>query len=165
MALPLHPEYRTAAMMFYIPPLSPVMSTIENNLVNLDIGEDRHDFELLDELDKARLPLEYLANLFTVGDVDPIRRILRIMLAVRSYKRRQSVEQVIDEGTIELLESAGLTEDVAEAIYKLTTIPTIDDRFVFPPYHREMAIEELNDPLSAKGEAGFGVRETPRRGA
>lgn len=51
MALPLHPEYRTAAMMFYIPPLSPVMSTIERNLVRLDIPDERRDFELADELD------------------------------------------------------------------------------------------------------------------
>ena len=49
-ALPLHPEYRTAAMMFYIPPLSPVMSTIERNLVRLDVGTDEHDFELFDQL-------------------------------------------------------------------------------------------------------------------
>ena len=40
MALPLHPEYRTAAMMFYIPPLSPVMSTIERNTVRLDTPDD-----------------------------------------------------------------------------------------------------------------------------
>src|SRR5207244_7623176 len=28
-ALPLHPEYRTMPMVWYVPPLSPVMSTIE----------------------------------------------------------------------------------------------------------------------------------------
>lgn len=200
MALPLHPEYRTLAMMYYVPPLSPIMSVIESNLVKLDLpdkkGQKQQDFELLEELDKARLPLEYLANLFTIGDVEPIRRILRTMLAVRTYKRRQSVDQYagnvpgpirrdkpesdaqpagtngsgmddagMDDATLEMLSSIGLTEERAEAIYKLTTIPTLDDRFVLPPYHREMAIEELNDPLSAKGEAGFGARQTPERGA
>ena len=163
--------------------------------MNLDLpdkkGGKHQDFELLEELDKARLPLEYLANLFTIGDVEPIRRILRTMLAVRTYKRRQSVDQYagnvpgpirrdkpetdaqtpgtngsgMDEATLEMLASIGLTEERAEAIYKLTTIPTLDDRFVLPPYHREMAIEELNDPLSAKGEAGFGARQAPERGA
>jgi nitrate reductase beta subunit len=73
MALPLHPEYRTLAMMFYIPPLSPLMSSIENNLVKLDIPDERRDFELMDELDKARMPIEYLANLFSIGDMEPIR--------------------------------------------------------------------------------------------
>ncbi len=165
MALPLHPEYRTAAMMFYIPPLSPVMSTVERNLVRLDIPEDRRDFALADELDKARMPLKYLANLFTVGDVEPIRRILKMMFAVRSYKRRQSVEGDMDSDTLGLLDSAGLSEAEAEAIYKLTTVPTIDDRFVFPPYHREMSIEALEDPLVRKGMTGLGQIQPPKRGA
>jgi nitrate reductase beta subunit len=165
LALPLHPEYRTAAMMFYVPPLSPVMSTIERNLVRLDLPEERQDFELADELDKARLPVQYLANLFSVGDEEPIRHALSSMLAVRSFKRRQSVDGSIDRTTLDLLDQAGLTEDVAEDIYRLTTVPTIDDRFVFPPYHREMAIEELNDPLAHKGATGLGYLEPPRRGA
>ena len=165
MALPLHPEYRTAAMMFYIPPLSPVISTMERNMVKLDLPEDRADFELMDELDKARMPVKYLANLFSVGDEKPIRDVLQTMLAVRTYKRRQSVDQSIDDATLEMLASAGLTEERAEDIYKLTTVPTIDDRFVFPPYHREMSIEELNDPLVHKGSTGFGYIEPPKRGA
>jgi nitrate reductase / nitrite oxidoreductase, beta subunit len=165
MALPLHPEYRTAAMMFYIPPLSPVISTVERKLVKLDLPEDRVDFELLDELDKARLPIKYLANLFSIGDEKPIREILRKMLGVRTYKRRQSVDGVIDEATLEMLKSVGLTEELAEDIYKLTTIPTVDERFVFPPYHREMSIEELNDPLVHKGATGMGYSRAPKRGA
>ena len=106
LALPLHPEYRTAAMMFYIPPLSPVMSTIERNLAKLDIGSEEHDFELFDQLEKARLPLEYLANLFSMGDHEIIKGILRKMLAVRMYKRRQSVEGFVDEATLAAMEAA-----------------------------------------------------------
>jgi nitrate reductase beta subunit len=152
-------------MMFYVPPLSPVMSTIERNLVRLDLPDERQDFELADELDKARMPVQYLANLFSVGDEEPIRHALRAMLAVRSYKRRQSVDGSIDDTTVDLLAQAGLTEEVAEDIYRLTTVPTIDDRFVFPPYHREMTIEEVYDPLAYKGATGVGYLEPPRRGA
>ena len=47
LALPLHAEYRTIAMMFYIPPLSPVVSTIEEGLIRLDISPERIDFELM----------------------------------------------------------------------------------------------------------------------
>ncbi len=161
MALPLHPEYRTLAMMYYIPPLSPIMSTVENNLVNLDLPAEREDFELFDQLDKARLPVGYLANLFSNGDSEPIRRILRTMLAVRTYKRRQSVDQSIDQATLDMLESVGLDRGAGpKPIYRLTTIPTIEDRFVLPPYHREMSIESLNDPFSAKGRDGL---RTPHR--
>ena len=164
LALPLHPEYRTVAMMFYIPPLSPVVSTIERNLTRLEIPEERVDFELFDELDNARLPVEYLANLFSAGDVDVIRRVLRKMLAVRIYKRRESVDRNIDATTLAMLEAAGTNAEEVEAIYKLTTLPTLEERFVLPPYHREMSIEAMNDPLQHKGEVGVGYVDAPRRG-
>jgi len=165
MALPLHSEYRTGAMMFYIPPMSPVVSTIENNLVKLDLPDERKDFELLEQLDKARLPIKYLANLFSIGDEEPIRRILRTMLSIRTYKRRQSLDGTeLDAETIDMLAKVGLSVNDAEDIYKLTTLPTIEDRFVFPPYHREMSIEEINDPLAHKGETGLGYIQAAHRG-
>jgi nitrate reductase / nitrite oxidoreductase, beta subunit len=164
-ALPPHIEFRTLPMLFYVPPLSPVVATIERNLTKLDLPAERVDFELFDELDKARLPIRYLANLFSAGDEDVIRKVLRKMLAVRTYKRRQSVDGAIDDDTIALLVAAGTTPQEAEDIYRLTTLPTVDERFVMPPYHREMAIEAVNDPLSHKGAAGVGYLTPPRRGA
>ena len=131
-ALPLHPEFRTMAMMFYVPPLSPVVSTIENELVRLDISDDLEDFELFDHLDRARLPVKYLANLFSVKNEDIIRQILRKMYAVRIFKRHQSLNGgTVDDATRKLLASANLNEDQAEAMYKLTTVPTLDERFVW----------------------------------
>ncbi len=165
LALPLHAEYRTVAMMYYIPPLSPIMSTIEDNLVKLDINGTGRDFELFDEIDKARLPVKYLANLFAVGDETRIRAVLRKMLAVRLYKRRQSVAGGIDEDTLAVLKTAGTTPEEVEAIYRLTTLPTIEERFVLPPYHREMAIDELIDPLGHSGKVGVGYMQPPKRGA
>ena len=58
------------------------------------VGDELQDFELLDRLDAARLPVQYLASLFSVGDEQVIRRILRKMYAVRLYMRRKTVEQV-----------------------------------------------------------------------
>ncbi|HSR45515.1 MAG TPA: nitrate reductase subunit beta [Acidimicrobiia bacterium] len=166
LALPLHAEYRTIAMMFYIPPLSPVVSTIEQGLVRLDISPDQIDFELFRGLEKARLPIKYLANLFSAGNEEVIEGILRKMLAVRIYKRRQSVEGFIDEATEALIESAGTTPEEIEAIYRMTTLPTMEERFVFPPYHREMSAQTVyGDPLARKGETGFGYTDAPKRGA
>ena len=166
MALPLHAEFRTMAMMFYVPPLSPVVSTVEEGLHRLDLPPDQVDFELFDNLEKARLPIKYLANLFAGGNEELIRGILRKMLAVRIYKRRQSVEGEIDDATKHMVWSAGTTPEEIEDIYRLTTLPTIDDRFVFPPYHREMAAEAIyGDPLARKGETGLGYSVPPKRGA
>src|SRR5512133_55528 len=148
LALPLHPEYRTMAMIYYIPPLSPVVSVIEEDLYKLDIAPDSgsengiaaQDFELFDRLDAARMPVQYLASLFSAGNEAIIRGILRKLLAVRTYMRRKSVEGTVEE----------------EAIYKLTTLPTMAERFAIPQYHREMAVESWKDPLAHKGDSGFG---------
>jgi nitrate reductase beta subunit len=165
MAVPLHAEYRTLAMMFYIPPLSPVVSTIEEGLVRLDIAREQIDFELFNSLEKARMPIQYLANLFSGGNEEVIEKILKKMLAVRIYKRRESVEGIIDEATLAMVESADTTPEEIEAIYRLSTLPTIAERFVFPPYHREMAAEAIyGDPLARKGDVGLGYSVPPKRG-
>lgn len=165
LALPLHPEYRTMAMMFYIPPLSPVVSVIENDLVRLDLAPEGYDFELLQRLDAARLPVQYLANLFSAGNEDLVRKSLRKMLGVRLYMRRKSVQGEVDQATLNILAEVGTSTEEAEAIYRLTTLPGLKERFVIPPYHREVAVESWRDPLMHKGETGLGYLQAPKRGA
>lgn len=164
LALPLHPEYRTMAMMYYIPPLSPVVSVIEEDLFKLNVASDTHDFDLFDRLEDARLPVKYLANMFSAGNEPVIQEILRKLYAVRIYMRQKTVEGQIDQKTQAVLEIAGTNAQQAEAIYKLTTLPNLTERFVIPQYHREMAIESWVDPLTRKGETGFGYVQPPERG-
>jgi nitrate reductase beta subunit len=81
-ALPLHPEYRTMPMVWYIPPLSPVVDVIK------DTGHDAEDAgNLFAAIDTLRIPVEYLANLFTAGDVAPVDRCSSKLAAMRSYMR------------------------------------------------------------------------------
>jgi nitrate reductase beta subunit len=164
LALPLHPEYRTLAMMFYIPPLSPVVSVVEEDLVRLDLLDEQRDFELFHRLYAARLPVKYLANLLAAGNEDEIRPVLLKMLAVRIYMRRKSVAGEMDEETLKILGEVGIGPQEAEAIYRLTTLPTLEERFVLPPYHREMSVEAWKDPLAHKGETGLGYLQIPLRG-
>lgn len=164
LALPLHPEYRTMAMMYYIPPLSPVVSMLEEGLVKLNLSPEVRDFELFDRLEAARLPVQYLANLFAAGNVAVIRPILRKLLAVRTYMRRKTVEGSVDERTLAVLAEAGTSPAEVEAIYRLTTLPTLSERFAIPQYHRETAMEDWKDPLAHKGESGFGFTQAPLRG-
>lgn len=164
LALPLHAEYRTMAMMYYIPPLSPVVSIIEDDLYKLDIAPDARDFELFDRLDSARLPVKYLANLFSAGNEEIIRGILRKLMAVRTYMRHKSVNGGVVQKTLDVLTQAGTNAAEVEAIYRLTTLPTLSERFVIPQYHRETAIESWTDPLARKGETGFGSMQPPLRG-
>ena len=46
----------------------------------------------------------------------------------------------------------------------MTTQPTMEERFVLPPYHREMSVEAWKDPLAHKGETGLGYIQPPLRG-
>ena len=68
-ALPLHPEYRTLPMVWYVPPLSPVMGMIEGEGSNADPDD------VFPAIDRLRIPVRYLSNLLAAGDdeVDPPR--------------------------------------------------------------------------------------------
>lgn len=120
LALPLHPEYRTLPMVWYIPPLSPVAEHAETS--NLDI--------LIDSL---RIPITYLANLLSAGDEGPVRLALKRLAAIRQYMRSVRVEKSLDSA---VLGSVGLTVEAAQSIYRLLAIAKYDERFVVPTLSR-----------------------------
>ena len=116
LALPLHPEYRTLPMVWYIPPLSPVAERSEST--NLDIL-----------IDSMRIPITYLANLLSAGDEGPVRLALKRLAAIRQYMRSVRVEESADTA---VLDSVGLTVETAQAIYRLLALAKYDERFVVP---------------------------------
>ena len=65
MALPLHPEYRTLPMVWYVPPLSPITARANAR----PGGRERRDSRRQAQL---RIPVQYLANLLTAGDTGPV---------------------------------------------------------------------------------------------
>ena len=138
LALPLHPEYRTLPMLFYVPPLVPVMGKLVDGLYGrLPVGEG-----IFTALEEARLPIRYLASLFGAGNADVVRDSLRKLIAVRWYRRSLDVDDVAAEKVDAMLAEAGLTRAQAEAIYRLTALSTLDERFVLPPLQREMTGSE-----------------------
>ncbi len=159
LALPLHAEHRTLPMLFYVPPLLPVMAQ------NGDNGYDTTIPDFLGSVDRYRLPISYMASLFGAGNAGVVRYALRKQLAVRNYRRAVTAGDVDLDKARQMLAEADCTVGEAEAIYRLTSIAPFDDRFVIPPSHREEAIEMLDEPLAAKGFAGMGFRKRPERGA
>ena len=85
-ALPLHPEYRTLPMVWYVPPLSPIQSAAERGRVGMN-GE-------LPDVGSLRIPVRYLANMLTAGDEAPVVRALERMMAMRAWRRAKNVEGV-----------------------------------------------------------------------
>jgi len=160
LALPLHAEHRTLPMLFYVPPLLPVMAATGENGYDTTIPEG-----FLGSIDRYRLPLTYMASLFGAGNEAVVRYALRKQLAVRTWRRAVTAGDQDLDAARRLLAEAGSTEAEAEAIYRLTSLAPVDERFVIPPMHREEAIEMLDEPLAAKGFAGMGFRTPPERGA
>ena len=52
----------------------------------------------------------------------------------------------------------------ADAIFRLTSLATFEERFVIPPAHREESIEMLEATADVKGNTGFGFKQKPERG-
>ena len=156
-ALPPHIEFRTLPMLFYVPPMSPVMAHRENGAVAHDSDDLFHDIE------NSRVPMKFLANMFGAGYEGKVRYALRKQKAVRWYRRAVTVGDVDMAVAERMLREADCTTAEAEAIYRLTSLCTFDDRFVIPPSHREEAIEMMEDPLDHKKETGFGFINGPRR--
>lgn len=159
MALPPHVEFRTLPMLFYVPPLSPVMAAEQESTLTHVSKDFFHD------IDEARVPMAFLARLFGAGYESQVRYALRKQKAVRVYRRATTVGDVDADVLRHTLEAADCTAQEAEEIYRLTSLCTFEDRFVIPPSHREEAIQALHDPLEHKQATGFGFVEGPCRGA
>jgi nitrate reductase beta subunit len=158
-ALPLHPEYRTIPNLFYVPPLLPMSATVGDD----GTYESTSDY-LWGGLEKARLPMRYLASLFSAGNEETIRNVFRKLMAVRMHRRDDTVGDLQEDRATQHLSDVGMSQDTADAIYRLTSLATFDERFVIPPAHREESIEMLESTADAKGEVGFGFKERPARG-
>ncbi|GAA3689228.1 respiratory nitrate reductase beta subunit [Yimella lutea] len=136
-ALPLHPEYRTMPMVWYIPPLSPVVDVIKETGHD---GEDKNN--LFAAIDTLRIPVEYLANLFTAGDVGPINDVLRKLAAMRSFMRDINLGGDPDES---IAEAVGMDAESMYEMFRLLAIAKYNERYVIPTAHAEQAhgLEEL----------------------
>jgi len=141
-ALPLHPEYRTLPMVWYIPPLSPVQARVEAGAIEMK-GE-------IPNVSSLRIPLKYLANLLTAGDEAPVARALERMLAMRAFMRGRHVDGV---DRPEVLAAAGITQADVEDMYKIMAIANYEDRFVIPTTHREYA----ENAFDLRGSCGFSL--------
>jgi nitrate reductase beta subunit len=130
-ALPLHPEYRTLPMVWYIPPLSPVADTVR--AAGYDDDDPDQVFAAIEAL---RIPAEYLANLFTAGDPSPVRRVLRTLAAVRTLMRAGQLGLHVPAG---LASTVDASEPDLEDLYRLLAIAKYDERYVIPPAHAEDA--------------------------
>src|SRR5262249_31629828 len=145
------PEYRTMPMVWYVPPLSPVVDALSGTGHD---GENRNN--LFGAIDALRIPVEYLAELFTAGDVGPVRAALQRLAAMRSDMRAANLGEELDEA---IPESVRLTGHEVEGMYRLLAIAKYGDRYVIPngagsDAHR---LDALATGCSLDGDGGPGM--------
>jgi len=148
-ALPLHPEYRTMPMVWYIPPLSPVVDAV---------SRDGHDGEelgnLFGALEALRIPMQYLAELFTAGDTRVVEDVLQRLAAMRSYMRDINLGR---EPQAHIPHAVGMTEEQMYDMYRLLAIAKYEERYVIPTAFSPQArdLDEMSCSLSGDGGPGM----------
>lgn len=148
-ALPLHPEYRTMPMVWYVPPLSPIIDLLK------DQGHDAEAANnLFGAIDSLRIPVEYLAELFTAGDTQLVTQVLKRLAAMRSYMRDITLGRVGDES---IAQAVGMTGEEIYEMYRLMAISKYNERYVIPKAHMEQAhdLEEIGCSLDVEGGPGM----------
>ncbi|WP_405493231.1 nitrate reductase subunit beta [Nocardia sp. NBC_00511] len=155
-ALPLHPEFRTMPMVWYIPPLSPVVDALTETGFD---GEDAGN--LFGAIDSLRIPVEYLAELFTAGDTVPVKDALARLAAMRSYQRNVNLGDPQDESIAEMV---GMTGTELDEMFRLLAIAKYEDRYVIPTAAagdaRSLEESALPEGCSLDYEGGPGMGAT-----
>ena len=77
-------------MLFYVPPMSPVMSQQKGDTVDHLENGFFHDIE------SSRVPMKFLANLFGAGHEAKVTYALKKQKAVRWYRRAVTVGDISD---------------------------------------------------------------------
>jgi nitrate reductase beta subunit len=132
-------------MVWYIPPLSPVVDLLR------DQGHDAEDAgTLFGAIRELRIPLEYLAELFTAGDTGEIERVLTSLAAMRAQMRNVTLGRPADES---IAASVGMTSQQVYDMYRLLAIAKYEERYVIPKAHVEQAhdLEEMGCSLDFDG--------------
>jgi len=122
-----------------------------------DTGQDAEDpGNLFAAIDALRIPVEYLAGLFTAGDVKPVDAVLRKLAAMRAYMRDVNLGRDPD-GSIPA--RVGMEEEDMYDMYRLLALAKYDERYVIPPAHAEQAhsLEELATECSLDYDGGPGM--------
>lgn len=158
LALPLHPEFRTLPNLFYVPALLPAMAQVTDGVYNSS------NKSLFGAIEHNRLPIKYLASLFSAGNTTKVVEVLKRLMAVRLHRRGVTVGDLDKNDIAHAMAEVNLEGDMADQIFRLTSLATFDERFVIPAAHREESIEMLENTADYKGNVGFGFKERPARG-
>lgn len=155
-ALPLHPEFRTLPMVWYVPPLSPIAHAVDEGKITYK--------GLIPDVESLRIPMQYLANMLTAGNLQPVVEALKKLLAeralLRAYSESEGISQFLTCEILpeqlgkfpeaETIKALALSlQDVCD-MHRLLAIADHKDRFVVPTANRNAKAS-----LKMQGSEGF----------
>lgn len=148
-ALPLHPEFRTLPMVWYVPPLSP----LGNRSPGPSGTQPTNQVQALDDAlaqtaEQMRIPIKYLANLLSAGDTEVLTKVLNKLMVMRRYMRAINIDQ---EPDLTVIENLGMSKEDVESMYRLLAIAKFDERNVIPLSHRE----KDHNLFEEQGQTGY----------
>lgn len=141
-AFPLHPEFRTLPMVWYIPPLSPIVQEMNKEVMD----------EFIPDVSAMRIPIKYMANMLTAGDEGLITEALDKLIALRNRMRKITVDGETDP---EVPAKLGLTGRQYDEMYRYMALSDYEDRFVIPTTRPS----EVADTFALRSELGFNYPE------
>jgi nitrate reductase beta subunit len=115
---------------------------------------------VLPTLEEFRIPIRFLASLFSAGNEKYIRTALLRQLAVRAFRRSERVE---GKANAAVMESVGLTAQDARDMHRMLSLGHFHERYVIPTTRRERT---ANAPYIERGFSGFSElqpAESPKR--
>ena len=138
-ALPLHPEYRTLPMVWYVPPLSPVLDTLSA------AGYDAHDpDEVFPKLGDLRVPLALPGQ--RAGRRRPSAGRGEPATSAR-HEDREAAPAAWPSGRGCRSPQRGRHEPrKVERLYRLLALAPHDERYVIPRARREQAAARPTQP-------------------
>lgn len=140
-AFPLHPEYRTLPMVWYVPAMSPKKEKLSEEEQKAD-SSNTTEMDYFAKVDDMRIPAQYFANLLTAGDPQPIREALAKLVALRAFMRRKTVD---GEEHPDVPEALGLSAEQYEDMYRLLAIADYEDRFVIPSAPKQQGSHHFDE--------------------
>lgn len=108
---------------------------------------------LFGAIDSLRIPLEYLANLFTAGDTEPVEAALCRLAAMRAHMRRINLGEERDP---RIAEAVGMDGRTIEEMYRLLALAKYEERYVIPTAY--------NGSVPRDGDAGCSLEGDGRPG-
>ena len=120
-------------MLFYVPPLLPVLAAMEKQGYDVEGSTEDGPMPQFSTQERARIPIRFMSRLFSAGNDEIVAEVYRKLFAVRVHMRSKKVGDVPEAKHEEALALGRTTPDEAEAIFRLTALPTADERYVLPP--------------------------------